>query len=352
MKEVFLINPHFQNRILAWYDQYGRKDLPWQKKVSPYRVWISEIMLQQTTVKTVIPYFKKFISRFPTLRPLARSPLDNVLGMWSGLGYYARARNLHRTANIILKEHRGLFPHTLDELQKLPGVGRSTAGAILSLGFNLRAPILDGNIKRVFARYYAIEGWPGLLEVTSQLWQLAEENTPATRVATYNQAMMDIGAVVCTRKNPHCGECPLKRSCLAFKRKNTDQFPSPKPSKKLPLKKKYFLILQNDAGEVLLERRPASGIWGGLWSFPECALSEDFRKICKSQYHCPVRSHRKLKPLRHFFTHFQLDITPILIKTVVKSKGKMENSALLWHTPQHLFEYGLPRPTQKLLKIL
>ncbi len=258
----------FQQKILAWFDLFGRKDLPWQLNISPYRVWLSEVMLQQTQVTTVIPYFNHFIQKFPNVHQLANAPLDSVLHLWSGLGYYARARNLHKTAKSI-SVAGGEFPNDLNLLMQLPGIGRSTAGAISSIAFNKSQPILDGNVRRVLARFHVISGWTGGSKVNNKLWQLSSDYTPLLRVADYTQAMMDLGAPICIRSKPKCSQCPINSACLAKIEGKISELPTPKPRKSLPVKKTIFLMAQNQQGRILLEQRPKTGIWGGLWSFPE-----------------------------------------------------------------------------------
>ncbi len=252
----------FQQNILTWFDQHGRKDLPWQKDISPYRVWLSEIMLQQTQVTTVIPYFNAFIEKFPDINTLANAPLDEVLHLWSGLGYYARARNLHKTAQLIAE--LGYFPDSLEALNKLPGIGLSTAGAILSIAFNKSHPILDGNVKRVLTRFKAVSGWSGDSGVNKQLWAISAQLTPKQRVADYTQAIMDLGATLCTRNKPKCDACPIKSFCIAKLTDTVALFPAPKPTKFIPTKKLTLLLLRNIDHSILLEKRPPTGIWGGL----------------------------------------------------------------------------------------
>lgn len=258
----------FTRSVLRWYKKHGRHDLPWQKDINAYRVWVSEIMLQQTQVNTVIPYYERFMQTFPTVRDLAQADIDEVLHLWTGLGYYARARNLHKSARIIHTDHNNRFPDDLESIVALPGIGRSTAGAILSLALNQVAPILDGNVKRVLARYHRVEGWPGNKKTEQKLWQLAESVTPDKEFAAYTQAIMDLGATVCTRSNPLCDQCPVNNGCEARETGTQEQYPGKKPKKTLPVKQTIFTIIENDKGEVLLEKRLPQGIWGGLWSFP------------------------------------------------------------------------------------
>lgn len=336
----------FQQQILAWFDRHGRKDLPWQQNISPYRVWLSETMLQQTQVATVIPYFKRFVEQFPTLETLAQASVDDVLQLWSGLGYYARARNLHKTARIIA-EH-GLFPDTLEELTALPGIGRSTAGAILSIAFNKSYPILDGNVKRVLTRFRAVTGWPGAGSVNKELWELSARFTPEIRVAAYTQAMMDLGATICTRNNPACGFCPLATDCLARISGNVLAFPSSKPAKTMPVKQLIFLMARDNSQRILLEKRPPVGIWGGLWSLPEFDRIESARRWCQanrmaivSQQHLPVR--------RHTFSHYHLDFTPLLVQIDNPVDQVMEAEQRVWFETEQIHALGLPAPVKQLL---
>ena len=260
----------FSTRVLAWFDENGRKDLPWQHDISPYRVWISEIMLQQTQVATVIPYYESFMQRFPDVLALADASEDEVMHLWSGLGYYSRARNLHKSAKMVAHELGGVFPQTLDGMIALPGIGRSTAGAILSIASGQQTAILDGNVKRVLARFQAVEGWPGKTPVLNELWEYAEAYTPMARVADYTQAMMDLGATVCTRSRPQCGDCPLVADCEGHASGEPTRYPGKKPKKVLPVKQTCMVVLEHQ-GQILLEKRPPTGIWPGLWSLPEVA---------------------------------------------------------------------------------
>jgi A/G-specific adenine glycosylase len=260
---------NFSDNIIAWFHRHGRKHLPWQQDPTPYEVWVSEIMLQQTQVNTVIPYYERFIQGFPTVEALASATQDEVLHHWAGLGYYARGRNLHKAAQQIVTELGGQFPNTVEALIPLPGIGRSTAGAIVSLGHHERATILDGNVKRVLARFFAIESWPEATQTLKQLWDLAEQLTPHEEVQAYNQAMMDLGATVCTRTQPRCQSCPLGDSCLAHARNLTHALPLSKPKKTLPVKAGQMFVVQREDGAILLHKRSSPGIWGGLWCFPE-----------------------------------------------------------------------------------
>jgi len=338
----------FSNAVLTWFDQYGRKSLPWQQNINPYRVWVSEIMLQQTQVATVIGYFERFMETFPTVEDLAAAQQDQVLHLWTGLGYYARARNLHKTAKIIHEEHQGKFPNTLDEICDLPGIGRSTAGAILSIALGVRSPILDGNVKRVLARHHAVEGWPGQTKTLNQLWGFAEHYTPTERVADYTQAMMDLGATLCTRTKPACSLCPLVESCAAQAQGNMTDYPHRKPKKTTPVKSVIFLMCENEEGEILLQQRPPSGIWGGLWSFPE--MSEGASKASiEEQLGLSATTIDAWEPIRHTFSHFHLDITPTLVKIGKNSRGVMEADRSVWYNLASPSKLGLAAPVKQLL---
>jgi len=348
------MSKRFSNAILKWFDTHGRKNLPWQKKISPYRVWLSEIMLQQTQVATVIPYFEKYTETFPTVEHLASAPLDEVLHLWSGLGYYARARNLHKAAQIVVQEHRGKFPNTVDGLVALPGIGRSTAGAIMSIAHKKRAPILDGNVKRVLARYYAIPGWPDQRDVAKKLWEYAEKNTPTERVPHYTQAMMDLGATVCTRSKPLCDVCPLQKNCQANKDGAQLEYPGKKPKKNLPVKSKQMVIMINAKKEVFLEQRPPQGIWGGLWSFPELDLEENTSHWCEQYSGGKVKEVEHWKPVRHTFSHFHFDIQPVQVNMARSRLKIMDSGAQRWVRINQLDQQqlGLAAPVSKLLKQL
>lgn len=338
----------FQKNILAWFNQHGRKDLPWQKDVTPYRVWLSEIMLQQTQVTTVIPYFNAFTEKFPTIDSLAHASLDEVLQYWSGLGYYARARNLHKTAQLIVKQ--GHFPDTLNGLTELPGIGLSTAGAILSIAFNKSHPILDGNVKRVLSRYNAIEGWPGNSQVNKQLWAISARLTPVKRAADYTQAMMDLGATLCTRSKPACTVCPLTTRCQARITNNVAAFPAPRPSRILPVKQRIFLRIINTANQILLEKRPPIGIWGGLWSLPEFDTIEAAHDWCLTR-NLRIVTRQTLATRRHTFSHYHLDYTPVLIKIDSAINNiVMEAGHTAWHNAEHIDELGLAAPVKLLLQ--
>lgn len=338
----------FQQNILAWFDQHGRKDLPWQKRHTPYRVWLSEIMLQQTQVTTVIPYFNAFTEKFPDIASLANAPIDEVLHLWSGLGYYARARNLHKTAQLIAEQ--GYFPDNIDQLVKLPGIGQSTAGAILSIAFNKRYPILDGNVKRVLSRFKAVSGWPGNSVVNKQLWAISATLTPKTRVADYTQAMMDLGATLCTRSKPRCVDCPLTSACLARLTDTVQTLPTPKPNKTLPVKQLILLVLRNADHSILLEKRPPTGIWGGLWSLPEFSSIEAVHDWCLSK-HIHIIDQKLLATERHSFSHYHLDYTPLLIQFDNPINFVMEANRTVWYNVEQLNKLGLATPIKLLLEL-
>lgn len=342
----------FQKNVLDWYKENGRRDLPWQRNITPYRVWVSEIMLQQTQVAAVIPYFERFVKHFSNIHALTQAPLDDVLYLWSGLGYYARARNLHRCAKIIVENYQGVFPDNVIDLQALPGIGRSTAGAILSFGMNKYASILDGNIKRLLARYHAIEGAIDQHHVLKQLWQLSEQYTPLKQFVNYNQAMMDLGAMVCTKTSPKCDQCPLRQSCQALYQNRVEEFPYKRKRKILSIQKVNLLLLQNEGGELLLEKRPPMGIWGGLWSFPQCEVDSAWQEVCEQEYACIVESYDELPQFRHTFTHFHLDIHPILIHVKQKINRVMENSEVVWYNISQSLGKGVPKPIKHLLEII
>lgn len=354
----------FSDKLLLWFDSHGRKNLPWQKKLNgkktaAYRVWLSEIMLQQTQVATVIPYFETFIEKFPTVEALAAAPLDEVLHLWSGLGYYARARNLHKAANVIVNNYQGLFPDSVAELSQLPGVGASTAGAIVSIAFKKRGVILDGNVKRVLGRYYAIAGAPGEAKTLARYWQLAEQNTPDKRNNHYTQAIMDLGATLCTRSKPRCRECPLQKSCAAFKEGHPERYPGKKTKKTLPTRSVQMLLVVNAAGEVLLQQRPPQGIWGGLWSFPELPDSDSAKQWCRQQDLGRIAQQTAWPRFRHSFSHFHLDIQPqVLVLAGAGARAKiMDGDSLLWYKLSAsrngaLPAKGLASPVSKLLQQL
>lgn len=342
----------FSAPVLAWYDQFGRKDLPWQQAPTPYRVWVSEIMLQQTQVGTVIPYFQRFIDRFPDVAALADASLDEVLHYWSGLGYYARARNLYKAAEMVMTECGGRIPEDPEQVQALPGIGRSTAGAILSLACHQRIPILDGNVKRVLARCFAVSGWPGSSSVSKRLWALAENNTPTARVAQYNQAMMDLGATVCTRRTPQCALCPLKEICIARRHGEQALYPAPRPRRKLPVRSTHLLLLISGEGELMLEQRPLSGIWGGLWSLPECEQAVEIEDYCRVTLGLRTATIEFGPARRHTFSHFHLDYTPVVVRVLSEADMVRDTERLVWYRPGTDAPGGLAAPVAKLINEL
>jgi A/G-specific adenine glycosylase len=346
-----LTNSIFSKQLLSWFDQYGRKDLPWQQQPTPYHVWLSEIMLQQTQVSTAIPYYQRFTEKFNTIDSLAEAAVDEVLSLWTGLGYYARARNLHKAAIIMAQQHNGEMPTSFDELVALPGIGRSTAGAILTLAHQQQFAILDGNVKRVLARYFAIEGWPGKKTVENQLWQKAEQLLPKQRIANFIQAQMDLGATVCTRTKPQCESCPLQSNCLAYKQGQPTLYPTSKPKKIIPSRQTHWLIAQNDSAEILLQRRPSQGIWGGLWSFPEVE-DEAGLNYHSQQLNLVEKSKVKLMKINHIFSHFKLTIHPYLIQCEQQPNHVAENNNLSWYKISDALKLGLPAPVKTVIQSL
>ena len=340
----------FAARLLVWHVKHGRHDLPWQKRRTPYRVWVSEIMLQQTQVATVIPYYQRFMARFPSLQSLADAPQDVVLHLWTGLGYYARARNLQKAAQVIRDEHAGRFPKDLESVQALPGIGRSTAGAILALSTDQRHPILDGNVKRVLTRHGAIAGWPGDKRIEQKLWLLADAYTPQTRVADYTQAIMDLGATLCTRSQPRCGACPVAADCRARKLGKQAHFPASKPRKALPVRRTRMLMLVAE-GAVLLEKRAPAGIWGGLWGFPELGPDADVAAWCRERFGALPHSVEAREELRHTFSHFHLDISPLEVR-LSTAATIADAGASRWQPLGKVPKLGLAAPVKRLLESL
>jgi A/G-specific adenine glycosylase len=338
----------FARTLIDWHQRHGRHDLPWQHRKTPYRVWVSEIMLQQTQVATVIGYYERFMRRFPQVETLAAALIDEVLHMWAGLGYYSRARNLHRAAQIIVSEHKGEFPAEVDALAQLPGIGRSTAAAIVSIAFDRQATILDGNVKRVLARYFAISGPPNERPVERQLWQRAEACTPPQQVAAYSQAIMDFGATQCTRRDPLCMHCPLQAGCQAFASGRVDELPTPRRRPDRPTRQVVMLLAVNGQGDVLLQRRPARGIWGGLWSLPEFSDAQGATHFCKSELRMQPSHTQQMKRVRHAFTHFDLEITPLKVTLRGSSRGAVGEDAL-WYNARDPERIGLPAPVATLL---
>lgn len=342
----------FATQLLNWFDHSGRHDLPWQKPVHAYRVWISEIMLQQTQVSTVIPYFERFIERFPNVDVLASAPLDEVLHLWTGLGYYARARNLHKAAIIIKQNFHGALPAELEQLESLPGIGRSTAGAIRAIGHSRRAPILDANVKRVLTRFHAIPGFPGKTIVTNKLWEVSDSHTPHARLPDYTQAIMDLGATLCTRKSPACQTCPMHTRCKAYAAGEIDKYPEAKPAKTMPVRKCRMFLLQNTLGECFLEQRPAKGIWGGLWSPPQ--RDADYSEVqMLDELNIAAKGKATIQtPFRHTFTHYHLDIEPVLIRIRDGQNRISSTTGHVWYSKSLNLKLGLSSAAVKLLSLV
>jgi len=318
-------------RLVRWQARHGRHDLPWQRTRDPYRIWLSEVMLQQTQVATVIPYYRRFLARFPRVKSLAAATLDDVLKLWSGLGYYTRARNLHAAARAVVERHGGRFPRTREGLESLPGLGRSSAAAVAVFAFGEREAILDGNVKRVLARHFAVRGFPGDKRVEKRLWGLAEAALPEKGIEAYTQGLMDLGAEICTRKRPACGECPLSGTCKGYARGRAEDYPQPRPRREKPVRKTSMLLLLRE-GEVLLEKRPPTGVWGGLWCLPEIGNATG----------------TKLPVLRHEFTHFTLDITPV-IGAAESGSPRAAEPGQIWLPVEEAIGAAVPAPVRKLL---
>jgi A/G-specific adenine glycosylase len=342
----------FAQRVIDWHEAAGRHDLPWQIDRAPYRVWVSEIMLQQTQVATVMPYFQRFMERFPDVNVLAQAPIDQVLGLWSGLGYYARARNLHKAARLVVIEHGGVFPTDIAQLIALPGIGRSTAGAILALSQGQRHPILDGNVKRVLARHFAVAGWPGERAVEQRLWEYSQACTPADNVDVYTQAIMDLGATVCRRAKPLCQECPMTGTCKAFAQGTSADFPGRKPRKTLPVRESCWMVARRPDGSVLLERRPPTGLWGGLWCLPELSRGQDPGDWGRQQLGAAPSRVAAIDGFRHTFSHFHLEVSPVLLEIDATGSANVAEAEQVWYKHGQSAELGLAAPVQRLLERL
>ncbi len=338
----------FNEQVIQWYELYGRKTLPWQIEKTPYKVWISEVMLQQTQVATVIPYFERFMARFTTVNDLANASEDEVLHLWTGLGYYARARNLHKTAQIVRDQYNGQFPQSFEQVLALPGIGRSTAGAILSLSLGQHHPILDGNVKRVLARFFKVDGWYGVKAVENTLWQLSQQVTLANNVVQFNQAMMDIGSSLCSRTKYDCEPCPLKSNCLAFKHDVVAEYPHSKPKKTNPTKSCFMLVLSTGQN-IVLEKRPSAGIWGGLFGFMEFNEQADLEKYCLERGILGDVS--TLPEFKHVFSHFNLMITPVVV-TLAELPDMIAEKQWISYNLCKPSEVGLATPTQKIINQL
>jgi A/G-specific adenine glycosylase len=342
----------FSSRLIAWQRIHGRHDLPWQNTRDAYRIWLSEIMLQQTQVSTVIPYYARFLERFPTVTALADAPIDDVMALWAGLGYYSRARNLHRCAQVVAYEHGGAFPRTVDELAELPGIGRSTAAAVASFAFAARATILDGNVKRVLARVFGVAGFPGEKKVESAMWKLAESLLPDAankeEVTAYTQGLMDLGATLCVRGKPDCARCPFASDCVANVEGRQRELPAARPKKAVPTRKTWMLVLK-DGDSVLLEKRPPTGIWGGLWSLPEAPDEAALVQIAHG--HGGDERLQRLASFSHTFTHFKLDIEPRLGEARGTPR-ELSDAQTVWAPLSRIESYGVPAPVRKLLDAL
>ena len=338
----------FAPRLLAWFETDGRRNLPWQRDPDPYRVWISEVMLQQTQVAAVIPYFEAFTRRFPDVRSLAEARLDEVLHLWSGLGYYARARNLHRAAQAVIDRHGGRFPQALESVMALPGIGRSTAGAILALSGGERHPILDGNVKRVLVRQFGVEGYPGEAAVEARLWALADACTPHARLAEYTQAIMDLGATVCTRSRPACLLCPVNDSCVARVESREHLLPTPRPRAARPSRAAWLVVAMRGGHKVLLERRPPSGIWGGLWSLPEFPTRAHALQWCGEHLSGAGRP-RPAEPVRHAFSHFDYEMRPLVVHCLGRAEMLRADARYRWYDALQPAKIGLPKPVSALV---
>ncbi len=334
----------FAQRLIDWQKQAGRHDLPWQG-ADAYRVWLSEIMLQQTQVVTVIPYFERFVAAFPDIAALAAASEEQVLAHWSGLGYYARGRNLHRAARLIVEQHHGEFPRDFEQILALPGIGRSTAAAVCALAYHERRAILDGNVKRVLARYCGIAGWAGEKKLEAQLWQQAEALLPQREVATYTQALMDMGATVCTRSRPKCAICPVQADCVALQTERIAELPAPRPRKAVPEKQATFLLLMH-GNDILLEKRPGSGIWGGLWCPPQVEQGQESDYLQRSGMTVAERS--ELPAFTHTFTHFKLHITPLLLR-IARKPSRAQQTGSVWLDVEEALQAAIPTPVRRML---
>ena len=340
---------NFAQALLKWHKQNGRHDLPWQQPRTPYRVWVSEIMLQQTQVATVINYFENFLSVFPTLKDLAQASNERVMHLWAGLGYYSRARNLHKSAQICLEKYDAELPLQFEQLIELPGIGRSTAGAILSQAHGKAFAILDGNVKRILARYHAINGEINSSSVTKQLWQHAESHLPKNNLANYTQAIMDLGASICSRSKPRCVECPIKQNCQAFQNDYVEQYPNKKITKLIPKRELFALIIINTKNEILLELRPNKGIWGGLYSLPEAEDKTQAHEIA-GRFIKNTQPNNVLSAIKHQFSHFHLSIHPLMWQNSTPKQQIRDNDQYQWVNRNQLKQFGLPAPSKKLLQ--
>jgi A/G-specific adenine glycosylase len=340
----------FAARVGAWQRRHGRHDLPWQQSRDPYRIWLSEVMLQQTQVATVLPYYERFLAAFPDVRTLAAAPIGRVLELWAGLGYYRRAHHLHAAARMVVDRYGGSFPQTPEDLAALPGVGRSTAAAIAAFAFGVRGAILDGNVKRVLARHRGIDGFPGEAAVEKMLWMVAEGLLPARGIENYTQGLMDLGATVCTRSAPRCNACPVAADCVARAQGRVDRLPSPRPRKLVPKRELRVLLIER-AGELLFERRPATGIWSGLWSLPELSVDADVAEALRTRFGIDAAAIAALAPIVHGFTHFTLTLHPLRI-AVRRWQPRAASPEWIWLARDDAISAALPAPIKRLIRDL
>jgi A/G-specific adenine glycosylase len=342
--------PSFAARVGAWQRRHGRHDLPWQQSRDPYRIWLSEVMLQQTQVATVLPYYERFLAALPDVRTLAAAPIGRVLELWAGLGYYRRAHHLHAAARMVVDRYGGSFPQTPEDLSALPGVGRSTAAAIAAFAFGVRGAILDGNVKRVLARHRGIDGFPGEAAVEKLLWTVAEGLLPARGIENYTQGLMDLGATVCTRSAPQCDACPVAADCVARVQGRIDRLPSPRPRKSVPKRELRVLLIER-AGELLFERRPATGIWSGLWSLPELSVDADVAEALRTRFGIDAAATVALAPIVHGFTHFTLTLHPLRI-VVRRWQPRAASPEWIWLARDDATSAALPAPIKRLIRDL
>lgn len=343
----------FADNVIRWQKQSGRHNLPWQNTRDPYRIWVSEIMLQQTQVSAVVGYYVRFMARFPDIASLASAPIDDVMQHWAGLGYYARARNLHKAAVTIVEEFGGVFPKAHTDVWSLPGIGRSTAAAICAFAYGEPLAILDGNVKRVFARNFGIEGDIRKKAIEDAMWEIAEREVPSKQIEAYTQGLMDLGATICSRGTPTCLLCPLRDGCIAYNEGRIVDLPGKSPKKHTPHRQTKMLVLIS-ANEVLLERRPPTGIWGGLWSLPEVAVEADVLAITKAKYRVKLSKGRRPRPLpevQHGFTHYSLTIYPMEI-AVAKRNDHLAEPGVMWLNLDDIAGAALPAPVKKILQRL
>ena len=343
----------FASRLIAWQATDGRHDLPWQRTRDPYRIWLAEVMLQQTQVATVLPYFTRFVERFPDIESLAAASLDAVMRVWAGLGYYSRARNLHRCAQVIVTQHGGRFPDSPETLAQLPGIGRSTAAAIAAFAYGAHAPILDGNVKRVMARHFGVEGYPGASAIERQLWQLAESQLPDADIGAYTQGLMDLGATLCTRRAPRCETCPVRASCVALREGRVAELPTPRPARARRVCETAVALIRDSAGALLLERRPPTGVWGSLLSAPEFDLAladAELERAIEQRYGVEVEIEGRMDAVRHDFTHFTLVIHPRLVRVV--GSAMVSETAAVWCAVAEFVSAPLPAPMRRIVLAL